>query len=280
MQKDDRDRITHLFFVRESSQELLKSNYKVLVMDCTYKTNRYQMPLLIVSGQTALHTNFYVAFCFMSQETPSDCMWVLSQLKGLYSQLELPDPTVIVIDMERGLMAAIEQTFSNTNHLLSIWHLNNNIVIKCKKSFDIKEAWDAFFTKWKTVFYASTEPEFWTLWGRFCGNIPGNCVEYLTSTYLPHRHRFVKCYTDKVLHFDITTTSCGEGGHAVLKRQLGSSLKDLKTVMDGINLLLTNEIHSHLIAFNEARDCFSMDLRKPVFQQLIGLSPFRHYKRF
>ena len=163
MQKDELNRITHLFFVREGSQTLLKTNYEVLVMDCTYKTNRYRMPLLIVSGQTSLHTNFYVAFCFMASETTADYTWVLSHLKALYLQLELPDPVVIVTDMERALMSAIDQTFPNTNHLLCIWHINNNIVASCKKSFDTKEAWDAFFAEWKSIVYATTEPEFWQL---------------------------------------------------------------------------------------------------------------------
>ena len=73
-----------------------------------------------------------------------------------------------------------------------------------------------------------------------------------------------------MLHFDTTTTSRGEGSHAVLKRQLGSSTGDLKTVVDGINLLLINELHNYLITFNEARDRLPMDLRKPVFQRLTG----------
>ena len=86
MQKneEDRNQITHLFFVKGSSRTFLKSNYEVLIMDCTYKTNRYKMPLLIISGQTALHTNFYVAFCFMASETKFDYTWVLRQVKALY----------------------------------------------------------------------------------------------------------------------------------------------------------------------------------------------------
>lgn len=78
------------------------------------------MPLLIISDQTALHTNLYVAFCFMTKEITFDYTWVLQQLHALYVALNLPNSTVIVTDIKRGLMAAIENIFSTFNHLLSL----------------------------------------------------------------------------------------------------------------------------------------------------------------
>ncbi len=71
------------------------------------------------------------------------------------------------------------------------------------------------------------------------------CINYLYDTYIRnYRRRFIKCYTNQVLHFDTTVTSRGEDEHAVLKRQLESSIDDLKTVMNEINLLLINEHHN------------------------------------
>jgi hypothetical protein len=49
MQKDVETRIVHFFFVKSISKILLKTNYEVLIMNCTYKTNRYKMSLLIIS---------------------------------------------------------------------------------------------------------------------------------------------------------------------------------------------------------------------------------------
>lgn len=66
------DHLTHLFVMQRSSEKILKQNHEVLTMNSTYKTNRYKMPLLIISGQTAMNTNFYVAFCFLSQEKVND----------------------------------------------------------------------------------------------------------------------------------------------------------------------------------------------------------------
>jgi MULE transposase domain len=38
------------------------------LMDCTYKTNRFGMPLLDIVGITATNTTFYVGFAFPSDE--------------------------------------------------------------------------------------------------------------------------------------------------------------------------------------------------------------------
>ncbi len=101
-QKNRRDQITHLFFFSiRSSQIILKNNFEVLVMNCTYKINKYKMLLFIVSDQIALHKIFYVAFCFMTKKKQNDYVWILEQLKRLYQQLQLSDSTVLLTNMKK-----------------------------------------------------------------------------------------------------------------------------------------------------------------------------------
>lgn len=63
------NQVINLFFSRCTTQTLLQTSFEVLIMNCTYKTNRFKMPLLVIGEQTALHINFYIAFCFMHEET-------------------------------------------------------------------------------------------------------------------------------------------------------------------------------------------------------------------
>jgi hypothetical protein len=151
MQKNDENHITHLFFVKGTSEILLKTNYEILIMNCTYKTNRYKLSLLIISEQTAMHINFYVVFCFMQREIIADYIWVLQQLRALYVKLKLSDSTMIVTNMKRDLITFIDFIFVDVNHLLCLWHINNNVVINCKRHFNTKEEWDVFFSDWKSV---------------------------------------------------------------------------------------------------------------------------------
>ncbi len=205
LQKNDDNQITHLFFSKESSQSILKKNYEVLIMNCIYKTNRYKMSLLIISDQTCLHTIFYVAFCFMTQKTIVDYAWVLKQLRALYAQLNISHSHVIIIDMKKNLMRAIDTIFSDANHLLCLWHINTNVLANCKRDFVDKDAWNAFFDAWKTIVYSSSEEEFSKTWREFCqkySSSHSDRVKYLKFTYINEfSHRFVKCFINRVLHF-------------------------------------------------------------------------------
>ena len=54
-------------------------------MDCTYKTNKFKLSLLVVVGTTCLNTTFYISFCFMANEKLESYVWALEQLKLLFS---------------------------------------------------------------------------------------------------------------------------------------------------------------------------------------------------
>src|SRR5207249_1861593 len=62
---DVQGRVTHLFFANPKSIELLGLYSEVLLLDCTYKTNQFKMPLLNIIRTTCLKTIFYIAFCSM-----------------------------------------------------------------------------------------------------------------------------------------------------------------------------------------------------------------------
>ncbi|KAM5558533.1 protein FAR1-RELATED SEQUENCE 5-like [Rosa sericea] len=58
-------RLTHLFFAHPTSIELTKSYPNVFVMDCTYKTNKYKMPLLEINCRSdELQQIILFMFCF------------------------------------------------------------------------------------------------------------------------------------------------------------------------------------------------------------------------
>ena len=64
--------VQRLFFAGRLSKRILKVSWEVLLLDCTYKTNHYRMPLCVISGVTSLNTSFYIGFAFLSSETYND----------------------------------------------------------------------------------------------------------------------------------------------------------------------------------------------------------------
>ena len=100
-------------------------------MDCTYKTNKYRLPLLHIVGMTSLNSQFSAGFCFLKEEKQKDYMWALSKLAAILT----PEtrPAVIVTDLEVSLMAAIDKIFPSSSHMMCTWHINKNIMSKCKR---------------------------------------------------------------------------------------------------------------------------------------------------
>ncbi|SAM04538.1 hypothetical protein [Absidia glauca] len=76
------DNITHLFFAHNKSIELVKLYGSVLLMDCTYKTNRFKMPLLEVVGITGSWKTFFCCFIFLAAELQGDYEWAMEVIKA------------------------------------------------------------------------------------------------------------------------------------------------------------------------------------------------------
>ncbi len=60
------------------------ANPEILILGCTYKSNKYRLLLLNVVGIIYLNNTFYVAFKFLFQEKKEDFIWFLTILRTLY----------------------------------------------------------------------------------------------------------------------------------------------------------------------------------------------------
>lgn len=96
--------------------DLLRAFPSVLIIDCTYKTNRYHMPLLEIVGLTYIELTFFVAFVYLQHEREDNFVWALGVLHSVMDDSALPN--VIVIDMELALMNVISRVFLNATHSL------------------------------------------------------------------------------------------------------------------------------------------------------------------
>jgi Tfp pilus assembly protein PilN len=72
--------------------------------------------------------------------------------------------------------------------------------------------------------------------------------------------------------FGNTTTSRAEGGHVKLKRALGTSIDDLKQVVEVIELLLKNQRAEYVIAHEEAKTRVPQSCKLVTLQKLQGIS--------
>jgi hypothetical protein len=66
--QDSEGHTMFLMFAHRESIEFANRYNRVFVLDCTYKTNRYHMPLLHIVGVSSSNATFSVAMCFMHNE--------------------------------------------------------------------------------------------------------------------------------------------------------------------------------------------------------------------
>jgi len=60
--------VNRLFFAHSAAIALARTWPEVLLVDATYRTNYYNIPLLHFLGRLPTGKNFTVAFCFISDE--------------------------------------------------------------------------------------------------------------------------------------------------------------------------------------------------------------------
>jgi len=96
--RDQNNRLKILFYAYKQSLELLRKHGEVLVMDSTYKTNRFHLPLFNICGSTFSNTSFSVASAFLSSEDTESFQWVLTTLLEVCQTLNLPSPATFVRD--------------------------------------------------------------------------------------------------------------------------------------------------------------------------------------
>lgn len=113
---EDSEAITDLFWANPTGLDLLHAFPHVLPMDCTYKTNKYHMPLLKIVGLTSTDMTFSVTFVYLQHEREENFNWALDVLRSIMDDSALPN--IIMTDRELALMNAILRVFFTTTHLL------------------------------------------------------------------------------------------------------------------------------------------------------------------
>ncbi|CAG8585902.1 6467_t:CDS:2 [Cetraspora pellucida] len=125
-----------LFFTTHSAVAKFKYYPEVLLMDSTYKTNCFVMPLLLISSVDAIGIIFLVASRLLANETT---------------------PSFYL-----AFVSALKTEASHVRHQLCIWHVKQNIIKNLSKK--LKNKFIAFIKDFKTLMFKSVETQFNTLW--------------------------------------------------------------------------------------------------------------------
>jgi hypothetical protein len=119
---------------------------------------------------------------------------------------------------------ALQQIFPHVKHFLCIWHIQKDVLARCKKEFEESCLWDYFYRKWFEVMYSESEQIYAEKWNALEEFLQGmgkvQVINYLQRTWLPYKEKFVSAWTRKHTHYGQCSTSRVEGEHRRVKNYI------------------------------------------------------------
>jgi len=93
----DQDVVRDLFWCHPDAVKLCNACHLVFLIDSTYKTNRYRLPLLDFVGVTPTGMTFSAGFAYLEDERVNNLVWALEWFQDLFLRNDRL-PVVIVTD--------------------------------------------------------------------------------------------------------------------------------------------------------------------------------------
>ncbi|XP_045830917.1 protein FAR1-RELATED SEQUENCE 5-like [Trifolium pratense] len=117
--------MSDIFWAHLDSVKIFNTFPTVVMMDSTYKTNKYRLPLFEIVGSTSTGRTYPVGFAFLSQEKEDKFVWALQSIRGML--LCQDDMKVIVTDRDQALINAVNIVFPKCTPLICRYHIQMNI---------------------------------------------------------------------------------------------------------------------------------------------------------
>jgi hypothetical protein len=105
------DTLSDILWAHPDSVKLFNMFPTVLIMDSTYKINKYWIPLLEVVGSTSTGKTYAIAFGFLTLEKEDNFVWALRAVSNFLRCQD--DLKVIVTDRDRLLWRQLTMFFQN-----------------------------------------------------------------------------------------------------------------------------------------------------------------------
>ncbi|GAU25698.1 hypothetical protein TSUD_216270 [Trifolium subterraneum] len=169
--------IQDIFWAHPESIKLFNTFPTVLMMDSTYKTNKYKMPLFEIVGVTSTEESYNVGFAYIANEKEDNFVWGLETCKSLLISKET-FPKVIVTNRDKSLIDEC-----------------------CCKDSTSEESYTTAVVDFRKVFE----------------NFPNFVKYVETTVLDPVKEKFVSGWTDSVMHIGNTTTNRVESQHVMPK---------------------------------------------------------------
>lgn len=164
--------LERMWMSHPTSIDLLKRNFDIIYLDCTFKTNRYNRPVLNICGSMANNKTFQIGLAILPSEREDHFIWAFQQVEKLFRQERIPLPQIFISDRDRACLNALSAVFPSVPTIICAWHRGKDIEAYARRTFPMvpdsenpKEYYDQEITQkfielTYAAVYADTEAEF------------------------------------------------------------------------------------------------------------------------
>ncbi|WVZ94569.1 hypothetical protein U9M48_040448, partial [Paspalum notatum var. saurae] len=122
---DGEGHLNGLFWCDSQSRLDYEAFGDVVVFDSTYRTNRYNMPFVPFVGLNHHRSTVIFGCRIISHETSEAYEWMLRNFLLAMGQKQ---PISVITDGDLAMQRAIRVVWTNSNHRLCVWHIEQNII--------------------------------------------------------------------------------------------------------------------------------------------------------
>jgi hypothetical protein len=221
-------RLSGIFWMSPSQQDLYQRFNDVVLNDNTCKTNKYNMYLSVFMVKDNYGRFRNVANALVEDELSSTYVWILQCLVKATDNMV---PKSFWSDSEPGLINAVAQVFPNIPHFYCLYHIWQNIIkhLKGKLGSDFNLFSKAFYSCRNALSIELFEQR----WRSMINEFPA-CERYMNRTLYANRISWAKAFTPFQFNAGIQSTQSVESFNAIIKKSLNSAstLCDVEGAID------------------------------------------------
>ena len=126
----DIDAQHHIEYLKMIAPECLQNFSRcpnALLIDCTFKTNKYGMPLLNLVGSNGNNRTTHLGVVLMRRKNEASFCWVFNHLKAKFDELCI-HIRVFITDNDGACINALNNVFNFPKIVMCRWHMNKDVL--------------------------------------------------------------------------------------------------------------------------------------------------------
>jgi MULE transposase domain len=215
---DESLHVCSVFYMSADMIYQTRRNGQVLLMDTTFKTNRFGWPLLLICGVDEHFQSTLLAVALVDHQTTESFVWALEQMKAAVGEETWAQVASMFSDGDAAMDAAVSLVLPCARHLRCRFHLESNLRTALHPLLPIIQV-EEFITAWKEVIYLAREDDYVAAKEKLERDFP-LAMPYLQRYHWVNERSFAECYILDVLTFGLRSTARVESWNALLKGAL------------------------------------------------------------